>query len=159
MLYTKPTYSQPHNCTSMLIYTLHTRSSLHVNSLRLPSLSLTSPSLHCTSLHFIPHFFTSLCFWTFRHHASKTLYFRHLLSHCLNGSETSGSSHRTTQRCFLEPGIRSYATVKAPNPTAIICYCWTCDCVCTVPAFTDIVTDIFFTRVGKQSKKWKVTKA
>jgi len=80
MLYTKPTYSQPHNCTSMLIYTLHTRSSLHVNSLRLPSLSLTSPSLHCTSLHFIPHFFTSLCFWTFRHHASKTLHFSSLIT-------------------------------------------------------------------------------
>ena len=136
------TYIQPHNYKSVII---HFTKDHHITS------------LHFTTLH--SPFFTSLRFWTFRHHASKTLYFRHLLSHCLNGSETSGSSHRTTQRCFLEPGIRSYATVKAPNPTAIICYCWTCDCVCTVPAFTDIVTDIFFTRVGKQSKKWKVTKA
>jgi hypothetical protein len=149
----------------MIIHTFHQRPSHHITSHHFTSLHFTS--LHFTSLHFTSlhsAFFTSLRFWTFRHHASKTLYFTHLLFHCLNGSETSGSSRRTTQCCFLGTGIHSYATVKAPKPTAIICYCWTCDCGCTAPAFrhvtvavlrlpSDIVTDIFFTRVRKQSKK------
>jgi len=47
---------------SVIIYTLHPKSSLHFTS------------SHFSTIHY-PFFFTSLSFWTFRHHLSKTLHF------------------------------------------------------------------------------------
>jgi hypothetical protein len=55
---------------SMIIHTFHPRSLLH------------SASLHFTTLH--SQFFTSLHFWMFRHHASKTLHFSSLIITLLN---------------------------------------------------------------------------
>jgi len=67
----------------MIIHTFHPRSSLHFPSLPPPSLpfpSLHFSSLHVTSLHHtsLP-IFDFLHFWTFLHHASKTLYFSSLI--------------------------------------------------------------------------------
>jgi hypothetical protein len=53
------------NYKSMITHTFHPRSPLH------------SASLHCTTLQ--SPFFTSLHFWKFRHHASKTLHFSSLI--------------------------------------------------------------------------------
>jgi hypothetical protein len=100
-----------HKYKSMIIHTFHPRSSLH------------SASLHCTTLR--SPFFTSLHFWTFRHHASKTLHFSSLiitlltlfLKRCdLQGLEAASAS----------AGSRFHISIvlctKAYFPMSVLCF-------------------------------------